>query len=178
MFNPYNKIVVDCYDDADFAALWEHKNLQGHICDRSRIGCVVTFSHFLLLWVSKLQTDIALFNLHSEYVVLYHSVRELLPLKNLIKEVIDKLGIDSEKLNFVPGYTLYEDNNGDISVATSPRVTTTSNHIYVSYYWFIQNVVKGFLIRKINSENHKADIFTKGLQGELFVRIRKLLCGW
>ena len=34
------------------------------------------------------------------------------------------------------------------------------------------------MILKIKSENQKADIFTKGLQGQIFVRIRKLLCGY
>ena len=33
------------------------------------------------------------------------------------------------------------------------------------------------MIHKIESENQKADIFTEGLQGELFVSIVRLLCG-
>ena len=107
-----------------------------------------------------------------------HSVRALLPLKSLIKEVIDNLGIDSEKLKFVSSSTIYEDNNGAIVVATSPRMTPTSKHIAVKYHWFRQQVGKEFLIQKIESENQKANIFTKGLQGELFVSISKLVCGW
>ena len=103
-------------------------------------------------------------------------VRALLPLKSLIKEVIDNLGIDSEKLKFVSSSTIYEDNNGAIVVATSPRMTPTSKHIAVKYHWFRQHVGKEFLIWKIDSQNQKADIFTKGLQGQIFVRIRKLLC--
>ena len=62
---------------------------------------MVTFDHFPLLWVSKLQMYIALSTLHSEYVAFSHSVRALLPLKSRIKEVIDNLGIDSDKLKFV-----------------------------------------------------------------------------
>ena len=50
--------------------------------------------------MSKLQTYIALSTLHSEYLVLSHSVRALLPLKSLIKEVIKNLEVDSEKLIF------------------------------------------------------------------------------
>ena len=95
----------------------------------------------------------ALSTLHYEYVALYHSVRALLPLKSLIKEVIDNLGIDSEKLKFVSSSTIYEDNNGSIFVATSPRVTPTPKHIAVKYHWFRQNVGKEFVIRKIESEN-------------------------
>ena len=101
VFNPSKKLVVDCYADADFAGLWVHEYPQDTICARSRTGFVVTFSNFTILWVSKLQTEIALSTLHSKYVALSHSVRALLPLKSLIKEVIDKLGIDCENLKFV-----------------------------------------------------------------------------
>ena len=107
-----------------------------------------------------------------------HSVRALLPLKSLIKEVIDNLGIYCDNLKFVSSSTDYEENNGAIVVATSPRMTPSSKHIAVKYHWFRQHVGKEFEIRKIESENQKADILTKGLQGQIFVRIRILLCGW
>ena len=92
--------------------------------------------------------------------------------------MIDNLGIDSDKLKFVPSSNVYEDNNRAIVVAISPRMTTTSKQISIKYHWFGKHAGKEFVIRKIESENKKADIFTKGLQGEIFVRIRKLLCGW
>ena len=95
------------------------------------------------------------------------------PLLCLIKEVIDNLGIDSEELKFVSSSTIYEDNNGAIVVAKSPRMNPTSKHISVKYHWFRQYVGKEFLIWKIESENQKADIFTKGLQGKIFVKISK-----
>ena len=103
MFNPSKKLVVDCYADADFAGLWGHEDPKDPICAGSRTGFVVTFSICPLLWVSKLHTEIALSTLHSEYVALSHSVRALLPLKSLIKEVIDNLGIltiNSQVLNY------------------------------------------------------------------------------
>ena len=111
-------------------------------------------------------------------MALSHSVRALLPLKSLIKEVIENLGIYSEKLKFVSSSTIYEDNNGAIVASTIPRMNPTSNHIAVKYHWFSQHIEKEFVIRKIKSENQKADIFPKGLQGQIFVRIGKLLCGW
>ena len=75
-------------------------------------------------------------------MVLYHSVRTLLPFKSLIKEVIDNLGTDSEKLKFVSSYTIYVENNGAIIVATSPRMTPTSKHIAVKYHWFRKHIGK------------------------------------
>ena len=66
----------------------------------------------------------------------------LISLNIPIKEVIDNLGIDSEKLNFVSRSNVYEENNGSIVVAKNPRMTPTSNHIAVKYHWFRQNVGK------------------------------------
>ena len=99
-------------------------------------------------------------------------------MKSLIKEVVENLGIDSDKMKFVSSSTVYEENKGSIVVETITRMNPTSNHITVKYNWFSQNVGKEIVICKIESENQKADIFTKGLQGEIFFRIRKLLCGW
>ena len=94
------------------------------------------------------------------------------------RKSIDNFGIDSKKLKFVSISNIYEDNNGAIVVATSPRINLTSKHIDLKYHWFRKHVGEEFVIWKIESENQKADIFTKGLQGQIFVRIRKLLCGW
>ena len=74
--------------------------------------------------------------------------------------------------------TVYEDNSGSIVVTTSPMITPTSKHTTVKYHWFRQHVRKDVLIWKNESENKKADIFTKGLQCGLFLGIRRLLCGW
>ena len=162
VFNPSKKLVVDFYADAYFAGRWGHEYPQDPICARSRTGFVVNFYNCPLLWVSKLQTYIALSTLNSEYVALSHPIRALLNLEALIKEVIENLVIKSENLKFVSSSTIYEDNNGDIVVATNPRTTLTSKHIAVKYHWFRQHVGKEFVIRNIKSENQKADIFTKG----------------
>ena len=74
-------------------------------------------------------------------------------MKSLIKEVIENLGINSEKMKFVSSYTVYEDKNGSMVVSKSPRMTTTSNNISTKYRWFSQHVGKEFLIKKIESEN-------------------------
>ena len=60
MFNLSNKLVIDFYTDADFAGMWGHEYPQYPIYARSRTGFVATFSNFPLLWVSKLQAEIAL----------------------------------------------------------------------------------------------------------------------
>ena len=87
--------MVDCYADADFVGLWVHEKSQDSFCNRSRTGFVVKFSNCTLLWMSKINTEIALSTLHSRYVALSHYIRSLITLKILIKDVIENLGIES-----------------------------------------------------------------------------------
>ena len=140
---------------------------------------MLTFAGCPILWVSKLQTEIALSTLHAEYVALSQSLRDLLPVKELVKELLQGMGIDSGKLKFVSKSTVFEDKNGAIRVATCPKLTPTSKFIAVKYHWFRQHVESGEIhIVKVESSKQLADIFTKGLLGEKFLAIRKLLCGW
>ena len=125
---------------------WGHDNPQDPILYKNSSGCVVTFSNFPLLLISTLLTDISLSTLHSEYVEFSHYVRNLFPLKSLIKVVIDNLGMDIENLNFMSSSTVYEENNDSIVVATSPSITPTSNHIAIKCHWYRQNSGKEFLI--------------------------------
>ena len=57
-------------------------------------------------------------------------------------------------------------------------MTPTSKFIAVKYHWFREHVGKAFDIVKISGNEQIADMFTKGLQGERFSYIRKLMCGW
>ena len=127
--------------------------------------------------MSKIQTDISLSTLNSEYVTFYHSGRYLIPLKIVINKVVEKLVMDSEKMTFVSISNVYEENNVAIFVVTSPRMTPSSKHIFVKCHWFRHNVGKEFVIRNIESENQKSDISTKGLQGGFFVRVNNFLFG-
>ena len=79
VFNPPKKMVVDFYSDADFAGLWGHENLKDPFCYRSGNWFVVTFTNFPLLWVSKLQTEIALSILHSQYLELTYMLENYFP---------------------------------------------------------------------------------------------------
>ena len=61
---------MDCYADANFAGLFAVEDPQDTTSVKSRTGHVLTFARCPILWISKLQTDIALSILHAEYVAL------------------------------------------------------------------------------------------------------------
>ena len=60
--------MVYFYANAYFGGLCGHENPQDPICARIRTGFVVTFANITLFWVSKIQEEIDISALHSEYV--------------------------------------------------------------------------------------------------------------
>ena len=89
---------------------------------------MVTYANFPLLWMSKIQTEISISTLYYENAALSHSVRALLPLKSLIRELINNLVIDSEKLKFVSMSTVYEDNTRAIVMENSKDDSYIKSH--------------------------------------------------
>ena len=122
IFNLNMEMKLDCYVDADFAGLWRYKNDQDPVCVKSRTGYVITLAGCPCLWASKLQTEIALSTLEAEYIALSTAMRDLLPMRRMLLEIGTKM-----KLAFVEQgmlhSTVFEDNNGALGLATSPKLT-------------------------------------------------------
>ena len=152
---------------------------QDPVCVKSRTGYVLTLGDCPFLWVSKLQTEIALSTLESEYIALSTSMRDLLPIRRLVDEM--RMNMDEEVGNSISITSkVFEDNNGEIVLSESSRLTPRSKHIGVKYHWFREHIKdgSGIKIEKIETSKQKVDIFTKGLNEEKFTLIRKILMGW
>mgnify|MGYP003546497441 FL=1 len=178
ILEPTGDIAIDCYVDADFAGLWRQESDQDPLCVKSRTGYLITIGGCPLTWTSKLQTEIALSTMEAEYIALSQSMRELLPLRALVKEMATAMAFN-QTFAIRTHSTVFEDNNGALILASSPRMTPRSKHIAVKYHFFRSHVASGDIrICKINSEDQKADIFTKGLVRTTFETVRLLLMGW
>ena len=178
-FKKNNDFSLDCYVDANFAGLWNHENDQDPVCVKSRSGYVMMLNGCPVHWVSKLQTEIALSTLESEYIALSTAMRELLPMRNFVLEIQDKMKL-GEKKNVTLKSTVFEDNNGALSLASSPKMTPRTKHIAVKYHFFRDKIGedKGIVLEKIDTTVQIADIFTKGFAIDKFQHLRNLLCGW
>ena len=178
IFCPTDELVVDCYVDADFAGLWKSEDDQDPVCVKSRSGYILEYAGCPLIWSSKLQTEIALSTMESEYIALSQAMRELIPLRRLVAEMASSLdlGVPTGCRTYSK---VFEDNSSAIIMAKVPRITLRNRHFAVKYHFFREHVRLGEVeIIKVESENQKADLLTKGLGFELFPKIRKLLLGW
>jgi Reverse transcriptase (RNA-dependent DNA polymerase). len=86
-FSPTDALVVNCFVDADFAGLWGVEYDQDPVCVKSRTGYLITLMGCPLLWVSKLQTQIALSTMEAEYIALSTAMRELIAIREVLKEI-------------------------------------------------------------------------------------------
>ena len=131
-----------------------------------------------MIWVSKLQTEIALSTLKAEYIALSTLMKDLIAIRKLLKEIGEKCKLDFVKPAMIHSM-IFKDNNGALSLATAPKLTLRTNYIVVKYHWFMSHISKEkkFLIVKVVSKDQKVDLFTKGLTAETFEHVHKLLMG-
>jgi len=180
---------IQCYVDADFAGGWSSADADDPSSVYSRTGYIIMYAGCPIVWVSKLQTEVALSTTEAEYIALSQAMRDLIPLLGLLEELspILNLHIDQPDVHWKScGYEngnyvadLYEDNKGAYELAKAPKMRPRTKHIALKYHHFRQHVTNGTIrIHSIGTKDQIADIFTKGLACDQFEFLRKQLCGW
>ena len=77
-----------------------------------------------------------------------------------------------------------EDNQSCIAMANNPMVSPCSRHIAINYYHFQKHDIMhsnpdGFIqIDYWATDDQIADIFTKPVRDDIFLKLRKLLLNW
>lgn len=178
IMRPTKELKIDCFVDADFAGLWGVEDPDDPISVKSRTGYILTLGNCPLLWVSKLQSEISLSTMESEYVALSTAMRDVLPMRRLVTAVAKAI-TGEDQVESIAHSDVFEDNNGALTLATIPRMTPRSKHYGTKYHFFRHHVQNGELkINKIDTKEQLADIMTKGLPRETFTYLRDKLMGW
>jgi hypothetical protein len=168
---------LECYVDADFAGNWQKADAESADAVMSRTGYVLMYAGCPIHWVSKLQTEIALSTAEAEYIALSQSLREVIPLMSMMKELKKAFPIEIQIPNF--NCTVHEDNQSCISMATTQKFSPRTKHIALKYHHFRSYVnSKQIEIHYINTHDQLADCLTKPLGANLFFDLRKMLMGW
>ena len=195
---PTTDMNVNCYVDADFAGTWSVEDDQEPVSVKSRSGHLITFMGCPLLWSSKMQTQIALSTMEAEYIALSNSMRDLIAVREVLKEILCPVFKPSDNKSqptyatisrsfnkpdnhqkILPKSIVYEDNTACLKFATMPKMSPRTKHIAIPYHFFRSKVEElEIKVVGINTENQVADQFTKGLAQDKFVRDRKALMGW
>ena len=195
---PSKDETVDCYVDADFAGLYGVEHDQDPTCVKSRTGYILFYRNCPILWVSKLQTQIALSTMESEYIALSQSMRDLIPIREILKQIalhVFDVGntqiryttksstfkdvADHEQVQLIPQSKFHEDNDACLKFARMPKLTPRTKHIGIPYHWFRTKIINSEInVLPIDTTAQLRDVFTKGLIEEKFVLAHKAIMGW
>ena len=116
---------INYYVDADFCRLWSSENSEDPVVAKSWTGYILPLASCPLIWVSKLQTKVSVFTIIAEYVALSTTVRDMLPLKQLMKTAA-KVVTGNYDVQVECHSDVFEDNNSALTVATTPQITPQS----------------------------------------------------
>jgi hypothetical protein len=117
-------------------------------------------------------------------------MRDVIPFVGLVEELSSVFNLVSatptvqwkacglaENGNFA--IDVYEDNRGAYELARAPKMRPRTKHIALKYHHFRKHVENGTIrINTIGTKDQVADIFTKALERDIFISLRKLLSGW
>ena len=183
---------MDVYVDSDFLGLYGNEERSDPDNVKSRAGYVVLLNDCPIIWSSRLMDSICLSTMMAEYYALSMAMREVLPLRDLVKTLATGCDLVPRCLTTFRT-TVWEDNMGALTLANLDpgQNTTRSRHFDSKVHWFRSKLSKalestpeahldpdGIYVKKVDSKFQLADIFTKPLVKETFEFLRNLLMGW
>ena len=170
----------DCWVDADFIGNW---NRQTSDVDpsvaRSRTGYVITYGSCPVTWGSRLQREVALSSTEAEYIAISESMRDVLYLMQLVKDLRDCTGIRIGSTPPKVHCRIFEDNSGALEMVRLPKMRPRTRHMCVKLHHFREFVKrKEVTIHKVQSKLQLADLLTKPQPKDLFESQRESIMLW
>jgi hypothetical protein len=173
--------------DADFCGLFKRDPDESPSSVKSRGAFLITLSDVPLIWKTQLHSEITLSTTEAEYSTLSTSLRTLLPVRDLLIEVTNAIGV-SPTLRATLLCRAFQDNRASWQLATQQRLTNRTKYFLVKWHWFWSHVHRDnaddeddqrfVVIETCSTHVMRADILTKGLLGEKFEECRRMIQGW
>jgi hypothetical protein len=124
---------------------------------KSTSGYVFTFGNTAISWMSRLQKCVALSTTEAEYIAISEAGKEMVWLKNFLKEI----GKEQDKS------VLFSDSQSALCLAKNPVFHSRTKHIQLKYHYIREKINDGTLsLEKILGAENPADMLTKGVTTE------------
>src|SRR5271168_3802497 len=136
--------------------------------DRKSIsGFCFYFLNSLVSWSSQKQRTVSTSSTESEYYALTNTIKEAISVT---------LFLSATKLPSPKPFPIFCDNQSTCSIANTDAISSRTKHIDVRHHFIRQHINDGlFSTVWISTSDMTADIFTKPLLSNLFVRHRESL---
>ncbi|GJZ60536.1 retrovirus-related pol polyprotein from transposon TNT 1-94 [Tanacetum coccineum] len=155
----YKKAASDmliAYSDSDYAGDYDTR--------RSTSGYVCFLSGAAIAWSSKRQPIVTLSTTEAEFVAATACACQVVWLRRMFEHI----GLTQEE-----GTVINCDNMSTIKISKNPVMHSRSKHIDVRYFFLRDLVNEGTIkLKYCNTQAQVADIMTKPLKAEQFVKLR------
>ena len=167
----------DTYADASFVGVWNTTWSDELSSVISRTDYFILYDNCTIIWCSKLMTEITLSITESEYVALSQSMRDVIPLLDLLKEISEV--ITSEDTTPKVHCIIFEDNKGYIDLVSTLKIRPRIKRIALKYHHYRSYVKKQLISIRYGETTMKvADIFTKALDDTKSRILRYMTHSW
>nr|GEW91104.1 copia-type polyprotein [Tanacetum cinerariifolium] len=150
---------MEVFTDSDFAGDWNDR--------KSTSGYLVLWDGAAITWSSKKQSVVALSSTEAEYVAAAACACQVVWLRGILEE----LGLQQTE-----GTVIKCDNTSTIKLSRNPVFHGRCKHIGIKYHFLRDLVGRGTVeLKHVGTKEQVADIFTKPLHQDMFIKLRKEL---
>ena len=169
---------LQVYVDSDFSGNWDAKAPEmDKETVRSCHGYIIKYDGCPILWKSQIQIEICLSSTKSKYIGLSYTLREVIPIMNVIKEMRKLkliLAVNTPKIHC----KVFEDNSGTLKMARNYKYRPQTKHLNVKNHHFRDYVERGeIIVHKIYTSEQLADYLTKPVSQEILEHLRPQVMG-
>lgn len=156
-FEKQSRLPIDVYTDADHASDVGNR--------KSITGTIILMSKGPVIFRSTQQSLVAASTTEAEFIAAAEAVRDLIWLKQFLKE----LGVEHEKM------ILKCDSTTAIRLIKNPEFPRRTKHIDIKFHFIRDYMNQGsFELKHVSSEEQVADYLTKAIGREQFKRLIEL----
>lgn len=169
---------LEVFVNADFVGTWDPKDTGNRDTARSWYSYIVRLFGCPILWKNALQTEIALSTIEAEYKGLSYSLRDVIPIIEMLKEIQDR-GFPVTTSEADIHCRVFEDNSQAVEIAREQKYRPQTKHLNCKFHHF-----RGYCdsweisIHPISTTEQPADYLTKSLAYEQFEKLQKMIMGW
>ena len=158
-FRKSGMICLDAYTDSDFAGSLSYR--------RSTSGYCLFLAGNLVIWRSKKQDVVARSSTEAEFRALAHGLTEIIWIKRILQDL---------KIEINGTCNVFCDNQSTIRVAHNPVQHDRMKHVSIDRHYIKETLEQNNIqIPYIQSAEQRADVLTKGLPKEHFMKLRSKL---
>ena len=169
----------ECYEDADFAELWQSEDANSITSALAWSKHIFTYARCPIVWSSKMQTLFALSTTEAKVIALSTIMREVITMMNLLNKLINR-GFPISHAKPTIKCRVFENNAAATEIAKNPKMRPWTKHLGIRIHNFRDYVIDGLVdIIYVPTSDPLADALTKAaLPRDKFRYLVQQVMGW